>query len=87
MMEPKILVRCLERDAKLVESVFDDCKKEYLKIVKDQLDKDEELDIELCKHTLQPRVLADCQSLPLEQIDDTWESKIRLERNVDEKIW
>ena len=88
MMEPKIIVFCLQRDKALITDLLPQCKKEYEEYMEKELGEKILIDIELNEDKwLQPRDIPDYSALDIAVIDQSHESSIKINHMDDDKFW
>lgn len=89
MQEPFVYVKCLDRDKGLVNSILDSAAARYKKVLKDTLGPDYSTELTLKvdpERSMKQRKIPDCQDVPLEQLDDSWNDKIRINKNDADKV-
>lgn len=88
LMEPKVLVRCLSRDAPLIKQVLSACIEQYKKILKEELDQDAELELNVDEAiSLEERTVPDFSQLRFEDFTDDHERQIKVDRSNDTVRW
>lgn len=88
MMEPVIIVYCLQRDKALITELLPVCKKEYEDFLMKELGETVDIDIRIAdKVYLQQRELPDLSSIDIATIDASHEASIKINHMDDDKMW
>lgn len=88
MMEPNIIVHCLQRDKILVQEVLDPAKKEYEAMMEEALGQKVEVTLTISeKNFLQERDLPDLSTIDIATIIDDHEDQIRISNKEDDRFW
>lgn len=88
MMEPVIVVFCLQRDKTLVQEILEPCKREYEALLEEKLGIKREVTLRLNDKTfLQERDLPDLSALDIATINDDHESAIKISNKEDDRYW
>ena len=88
MMEPVVIVYCLQRDKTLISELIPQCKREYEEFLKQQLGEDVNIDIRLAdKSFLQQRDLPDLGNIDVAAIENSHETSIKINHMDDDKAW
>ena len=77
MREQDIKIRCLEEDVEIVESVIEDCRDEYAKIMKDAVGVDCTVNITVDEVNMKKRTIPNLQDKTFASIDKHDEEAIK----------
>jgi vacuolar-type H+-ATPase subunit E/Vma4 len=79
LLEPIVDIRCLPRDKALVESLLEKCASDFSKKLKDDIGEDRSVVLTVNTDRLTLRELPNCQSVDLNQLNDSeWSDRIKL---------
>ena len=88
MMEPTIIVYCLQRDKTLINGLLPICKKEYEEYLFKELNERIEIDIKCTdSNYLTQRDLPDLSNLDIAAVDSSHEASIKINHMDDDKFW
>jgi len=88
MMEPVVVVYCLQRDKLAVQDLLGECEEEFKKITKEELGEARKVKLVLNdKVFLTQRDLVDLGDIDLAQIEESHEQSIKINHMDDDKVW
>ena len=88
MMEPVIVVYCLQRDKVTVQDLLKECEQDFKKLTKAELGESRKVKLILNdKNFLTQRDLVDLSNIDLANIDENHEAAIRINHMDDDKMW
>ena len=88
MMEPVIVVYCLQRDKVTVQDLLKECEQDFKKLTKEELGEARKIKLVLNDKTfLTPRELVDLSNVDLAVIDENHEASIKINHMDDDKFW
>jgi len=88
MMEPVVIVYCLQRDKLAVQDLLSECEQEFKKVTKEELGEGRKVKLILNdKVFLTQRDLVDLSDIDLAQIEESHEQSIKINHMDDDKVW
>lgn len=87
-MEPFIVIKCLERDADILEEIAPECVRRFKQVLKEQLGEERELELSVSRNNfMKKRELKDYTDLHLSEFGEEQEEAIKIKANIDHKLW
>lgn len=88
MMEPVVIIYCLQRDKILIDDLVKPCKEEFERLSEEQLGKRILITLKICENNfLLQRDLNDFTSLELNSLNEEHENINLLPPSDDDKYW
>ena len=88
MMEPVVIIYCLQRDKVTVQDLLKECEQEFKSITKKELGESRKVKLILNdKVFLGPRELVDLSDIDIALIDEHHETSIKINHMDDDKFW
>lgn len=87
-MEEEVLIRCLEQDKSLVESVIAKCSEDYTKEVQSQLGEERKVKITIdTENFMRLRKVEDFTKTDIKEIGDEHNELIKILKSEDDQKW